>query len=126
MFKYFLLWFPMIVIAIINGTARDLWYKNHLSELTARQISTFFLIVFLAIYIFLVIKKYPPQSENQSLFVGLFWLILTLGFEFGFGLLRGSSWNQLLDEYNIMKGHIWILIPIWIISAPYLFFKILR
>lgn len=126
MLKYFLLWLPMIFIAIINGTARDLWYKKYIGELVARQISTLSLLILLGIYIFFVIKKYPPQSGIQSLYLGLFWLVLTLGFEFGFGLFRGNSWTQLLDEYNIMKGHIWLLIPIWIILAPYVFFKILQ
>jgi hypothetical protein len=126
MLKYFLLWLPMIFIAIINVAARDLWYKKYISELTARQISTLSLIILLGFYILFVIKKYPPQSGIQSLYLGLFRLVLTLGFEFGFGLFRGNSWTQLLDEYNIMKGHIWLLIPIWIISAPYIFFKILQ
>lgn len=126
MLKYFLLWFPMLFIAILNGTARDLWYKKFMGELTARQISTLTLILLLGIYIFFIIKKYPPQSGTQSLFIGLLWLVLTLGFEFGFGLYRGNSWAQLLDDYNIMKGHIWLLIPIWLISAPYLFFKIVQ
>lgn len=126
MLKYFLLWFPMLFIAIINGTARDLWYKKYTNELAAHQISTLSLNAFLGIYIFLIFKKYPPQSEIQSLLLGLFWLILTLGFEFGFGLIRGNTWTKLLDDYNIMKGHIWILIPIWTLLAPYLFFKLLH
>lgn len=126
MLKYFLLWFPMVFIAIVNGTARDLWYKKYIDELAARQLSTLSLIIFLGVYMFFVIKRFPPQSVSQSLFVGLIWLVLTLVFEFGLGFYRGNSWTQLLDDYNILKGHIWLLIPIWIISAPYIFFKILQ
>ncbi|MFV8347986.1 hypothetical protein [Flavobacterium sp. ZB4P13] len=126
MLKYFLLWFPMVFIAIVNGTARDLWYKKYIDELAARQLSTLSLIIFLGVYMFFVIKRFPPQSVSQSLFVGLIWLVLTLVFEFGLGFYRGNTLSQLLDEYNIMNGHIWLLIPIWIISAPYIFFKILQ
>ncbi|MFN3755156.1 hypothetical protein [Flavobacterium sp.] len=124
MLKYILLWFPMVVLAIINGTARDLWYKKHINGLAAHQISTVSLIVLLGIYIFFVLKKYPPQSETESLLIGLLWMIMTLAFEFGFGLYRGNSLTQLLDAYNIMKGQLWLLIPVWIILAPYVFFKI--
>lgn len=126
MLKYFLLWFPMVILAIINGGARDLWYKKYSTELLAHQLSTISLLLFLGIYIFFVIKKYPPQSEAESLLIGLSWMVLTLGFEFGFGLYRGNSWTQLLDAYNISKGHLWVMIPIWLVLAPYLFFKLLR
>lgn len=122
MLKYLLLWFPMLFIAILNGTARDLGYKKYVTELTARQLSTFSLLALLGIYMFFVIKKFPPASAAQALCTGVFWMLLTLGFEFGFGLYRGHSWTQLLEDYNILKGHLWLLIPLWLVWAPYIFF----
>ena len=124
MMKYILIWLPMIFIAVINGTARDLWYKKYVGELARRQISTITLIILFAIYLTIILKKYPLQSEIQALYVGILWLILTLVFEFGFGRISGNSWTFLFDEYNLMKGRIWILIPIWVTIAPYIFFKI--
>ena len=123
MLKYTLLWLPMTIIAIINGTARDLWYNKYVSELAARQISTVSLIVLLGFYIYLTIKKYPPQSTSQALLIGLLWVVLTLGFEFGIGIISGNSWTKLLEDYNLMKGHLWILVPIWTFLAPYFFYK---
>lgn len=125
MFTYFLLWFPMLLIAVINGAARDLWYKNEIGELPGHQVSTISLIILFGFYIWFVINKFPPQSEKQSIFIGLLWLILTLVFEFGFGRIRGNSWSKLLKDYNILEGHIWILILIWTTIAPYLFYKLL-
>lgn len=119
MFKYVLLWFPMLIIAIINGIGRE-WYKKFTGELYGRQLSTIFLILFFGFYILWVIKKYPLKSDIQALQVGFLWLVLTLFFEFGFGRYRGNSWNQLLAEYNILEGKLWILVPIWLVIAPYL------
>ncbi|WP_206197604.1 hypothetical protein [Terrimonas sp.] len=124
MWRYFLCWFPMLILAIINGSARDLWYKKYVGEIRAHQISTFSLVLLFGIYIWIVMKKTPVESEMNAILLGLFWLILTLIFEFGFGLMRGSTISQLLGEYNIMKGRVWVLIPIWVSFAPYLFFKI--
>lgn len=124
MLKYVLLWFPMVVLAIINGTARDLWYKKHINDLSAHQISTVSLMILLGIYIFFVLKKYPPQSVTESLLIGLLWMTMTLAFEFGFGLYRGNSFAQLLEAYNITKGQLWLLIPVWIALAPYVFLRI--
>ena len=90
----------------------------------ANQISTVSLVLLLAIYIAWVIKKYPPHSALDAFLIGLLWMVLTLVFEFGFGLYRGNTWAQLMDAYTISKGHLWLLIPIWLVVAPYLFFKV--
>ena len=116
----------MIVLAVVNGTARDLWYKNYVGELAGRQISIITLILLFAVYIWLVIKKYPPATSELAITIGSLWLILTLIFEFGMGYMTGKTWAQMLEDYNIIKGHIWVLIPIWVGIAPYLFYKILK
>jgi len=124
MIKYFLLWFPMLLLAIGNGILRDLGYSKYTGALLAHQISTVTLIIFFAFYIQYTIRKFPPSSPWQALLIGLFWLVLTLCFEFGFGLFRGSSWAMLLEDYNLLAGRIWILIPIWIMIAPSVFYSI--
>ena len=123
MLKYFLLWFPMLAIAVANGIGRE-WYKKFTTEITARQISTLTLIVFFGIYIYWVATRYPFESRAQALMTGVLWLLLTLSFEFGFGRFRGNSWGQLLAEYNILEGRLWILIPVWVAIAPYLFYQL--
>jgi len=40
MWKYILAWFPMVLIAVINGAMREEWYGKHLTELQAHQVST--------------------------------------------------------------------------------------
>ena len=114
----------MVLLAVINGTARDLGYKKYVSELTAHQLSTVSLIILLWFYIGFVIKKFPPSSTIQSIWIGIVWLLLILAFEFGFGLYRGKSMSELLLDYNLLKGRIWILIPIWTTIAPHIFYRI--
>lgn len=126
LFKYFLAWFPMLVIAILNGALRDLGYKRYMSDTAAHQISTFTLIAFFAIYVWYIVGKIPPVSNQQALLAGLLWLVLTLCFEFGFGRLRGSSWDVLLSDYNLAKGRLWVLIPAFTALAPYIFYKLRR
>jgi hypothetical protein len=123
MLKYILLWFPMLVIAIINGTLRDLWYKKYLGDLTAHQVSTFTLILFFALFIGFVFQKFPPSSSVQAILIGVVWVVMTLAFEFGFGRWRGNSWEKLFEDYNLLKGRLWVLIPIWITVAPYVFYR---
>lgn len=114
----------MLLIAIANGSARDLWYKKYLGELRAHQLSTVSFLILLAIYIAFIIKRFPPSSGLWALGIGLLWVALTLLFEFGFGLLRGNSFKHLLADYNIGKGRLWILIPAWLLLAPYIFYRV--
>jgi len=113
----------MLIIAVLNGTARDLLYKKYTGELPGHQISTISLLILFSFYIAFIIEKLPPNSERQAMSVGMLWLLLTLIFEFCFGLIRGNSLTSLWSDYNIFKGRIWILILIWTTIAPYLFFK---
>ena len=123
MYKYVLLWFPMLLIAIANGALRDLWYKKYTGDLTAHQISTFTLLLFFGLFMVLVFQKFPPSSSMQALLIGMVWLVMTLLFEFGFGRWRGNSWEKLLEDYNLVKGRLWVLIPIFVLIAPYLFYR---
>ncbi|MBB6612742.1 hypothetical protein H7F15_16995 [Pontibacter sp. Tf4] len=126
MLKYFFLWFPMVVLAVLNGTARDLWYKEYVGELAARQISTITLLLLFAVYIWFVVRKYPPATSGQALTIGMLWLVLTLIFEFGVGFMSGRTWAQMLEDYNLLAGRLWILIPFWVAVAPYLFYKMIK
>ena len=122
MLTYILLWFPMLVIAIINGLIREFVFKKFLGDLAAHQLSTVTLILFFAIYIRFVIMRFPPPSASMALLIGLVWVLMTLCFEFGFGRFRGNSWDTLLQDYNLARGRLWVLIPLWVLVAPYLFF----
>lgn len=119
--KYFLLWLPMLLLAILNGAAREFIYKGYTGELAAHQLSTISLLILFAFYIRFVVQKFPPGSVARAWMLGFFWLCLTLLFEFGFGRYRGNSWEKLLNDYDILNGRIWILIPVWVLIAPFIF-----
>ena len=108
----------MLLLAVLNGTLRDLGYKKYVGDLTAHQISTITLVILFALYIGYIIKHFPPSSSAQAILIGTMWVTLTLCFEFGFGRYRDNSWSVLFADYNILKGRIWILIPLLIFIAP--------
>ena len=50
----------------------------------------------------------------------LLWLAMTLGFEFGAGhFLFKKPWTELLLDYNLSKGRIWVLVPVVTVLAPW-------
>jgi hypothetical protein len=123
MLKYFLSWLPMLVIAVINGAARDLLYKKYTGELLAHQVSTITLLILFGFYVWFIIGKWPPHTSKEAIFMGRSWVVMTLLFEFGFGLMLGNAWEKLLGDYNVFERRIWVLIPVWTAITPLLFFN---
>lgn len=125
MWKYFLLWFPMLGIAIANGALREGRIREHVDELRAHQISTVLLLLLFAVYIWIVVRIWPPASPGQAFAVGLMWLGLTLAFEFLFGhYVSGFPWSRLLQDYNLFAGRLWPLVPLWVLIAPWVFYQL--
>ncbi len=123
--KYLLLWLPMVPIAVLNGALREKWYGKRISELRAHQVSTLIGILLFGLYIWWVVRLWPPQSGREAIVLGLVWLVLTIAFELLFGhYVAGHPWSRLLRDYNLLAGRLWILILIWIALAPYLFFRL--
>jgi hypothetical protein len=50
--------------------------------------------------------------------VGFAWMVLTLTFECGLGFVTGLSWSEILADYDLMAGRIWILVPLFTAVAP--------
>lgn len=125
MWRYIIAWFPMIIIAIVNGLFREKVIRNKLNELQAHQMSTATMIVLFGIYVWVLFKVLKPSSEIQAIKIGLIWLILTIIFEFTFGhYVAGHSWNRLFQDYNIFQGRVWVLVLIWITIAPYIIYQL--
>jgi hypothetical protein len=61
------------------------------------------------------------QPSVQWVRIGLFWLLLTLAFEFAFGrLVQHKPWTELLAAYAFKGGNIWPLVLIVTLLAPWL------
>jgi hypothetical protein len=124
--RYILAWFPMILIAIINGTIREVAYSKYLDELRAHQVSTATGVLLFGLYIWVLMHFWSFDSPQQALTVGFIWLGLTVAFEFIFGhYVVGHSWSELLSDYNILTGRLWIVVLIWITIAPLVFYRFL-
>lgn len=115
----------MLLVSIANGTVRDLVYGPAMSELTAHRLSTLAGLALLGLVMWLFVRRFPPPSAMAALVVGLGWTAMTLCFEFlFFHFVGGYPWSALLSNYDVASGRIWVLIPIWLVLAPYLFFRI--
>lgn len=127
MIIYIIAWFPMLLLAILNGAARDALYKNKLGELRAHQVSTFtgMILFFLYGLILNLFKQF--ESLSQAFLVGFIWVIMTVIFEFGFfHFVMKHPWEELLADYNIFRGRLWGVFLLFLLFLPILIYCIFQ
>ncbi len=123
--KYLLAWLILAIVSIANGILRQITYGNTISDLAAHQISTVTGILAIGAVVWWLSRLWVLESSSQAWTIGIVWLILTIGFEFGFGhFVAGNSWEKLLADYNILNGRIWTLFLFWVAVMPFVFFKL--
>ena len=124
--KYVTAWFAMLLVAMANGALRDLTYGKYVDELSAHQLSTLIGVPLLGVVIWQFIRRHPPASGREALAVGLFWMSLTVAFEFlFFHYVGGRSWSDLLGNYNLARGRVWVIVLAWVAISPYWFFRLM-
>ncbi len=122
---YLAAWVGMAVLAILNGILREKGYGRFMGDLAAHQVSTLLAIALFGGYVWVFTGWVPIDSPAQAAQIGLLWLCMTVLFEFGFGhFAAGHSWAELLHDYNLFKGRLWVLVLIWIAVAPYVCFRL--
>jgi hypothetical protein len=117
----------MMILAVLNGGLRDMLYKPYVGDLPAHQISTVILLILFALYFRLLASVWPIRSSGVAWTIGLMWLAMTLAFETVMGrFIAGNPWSMVLHDYNILAGRVWVLIPLWTLTGPYVFFRLRR
>lgn len=102
--KYFVAWFGVVILGLLNATIRQVVYANYVGELAGHQISTLTFAVLVGLYTWVLSGFLKLTSPGEAIGVGLMWMVLTVIFEFGLGrYVVGDSWGKLLGDYNILE-----------------------
>jgi hypothetical protein len=126
MMRYVVAWILMVFIAIANGILRQLAFAKTMSETRAHQLSTLTGSVAIGAFIWFTVRTYPPSSNGQALLIGLVWGVSTILFESFMGLvLQRRSVREILHEYNLLAGRVWLLFLVWLVAAPWIFYRLL-
>jgi hypothetical protein len=117
--RAFALWLLILVFAVANGGFREDVLLNALPRDTAYTLSGLLLIACILGIAILTITWLGKLTSPQYALVGVMWLVLTLAFEFGFGLLvRNQTVDTLLEAYRFKDGNIWPVVLVVITIAP--------
>ena len=104
------IWFILVIAAILNGEFRNSFITPK-GEHAGHVISTitFICVILVVTYLFISNLKIG-YTKTDLLLVGVFWLILTILFEFVFGhYVVGYSWDKLFADSIFSKGEYGVL-----------------
>jgi hypothetical protein len=81
-------------------------------------------IILLGVVMYLFVRHWKLNSEPRALYIGSFWMMLTMAFKFLYShYVSSHSWEESLANYDIAHGNLWPLVLLWVLIAPYLFYR---
>jgi hypothetical protein len=114
-----LIWLALLAVAIVNGGLREAVLVPWLGRGLAQAASTVLLSGCIAAAAWLAVPWIAPRSVKEAWAIGFGWVMLTLAFEFlGGHFLFGESWSELLADYNLLAGRIWLTVLVVTLLAP--------
>jgi hypothetical protein len=121
---YLAAWLGMLVLAVLNGAFREALLTPLLGDTAARQLSTLLLLALVSGWFWFLHRRWPLATARQAWLVGVLWLVMTLVLETFMGRVLGAKpWPVIFEDYNLLAGRIWILVPLWTLIGPYVFFR---
>ena len=122
-----LAWCVLVLTAVLNGTFRVALLNPRLGEPSGHIVSSLMLSLFILLLAWVLVPWVDPRSAGDALALGGEWLLLTLVFEFGFGhFVAHKPWSELLADYNVAAGRIWVLVLLTTFLAPLIVVRLRR
>jgi hypothetical protein len=119
--RSFLIWLLFIPLAIANGAVRDLLLSPAVGELAGRAISSCTLSLLILGVTVALFERLGADTTPWLLMIGGLWLVMTVVLEFAFFVLTmGHPMDELLREYDIFGGRLWLLVLATTLFAPLL------
>ena len=119
--KAFAVWLLILVCAVINGALREGWLVPRWGHHMAFVVSGLLLCGCIVAVSVALLPWFGRLNTSRCLWLGAFWLGLTLVFEFGFGRwVQHQTWRQLFEAYTFEGGNLWPLVLVVTALAPLL------
>jgi len=118
--KALVIWFVILVLAMINGLLRGKVFVPILGALPGMVLSGALLCCLIFSVTFILLPWLGARRPVQFMFIGIGWLVLTIVFEFSFGWWRGQTPAEMLEAYLFQGGNIWPVVLLFTAVSPWL------
>lgn len=115
------IWLLMVALAIINAGIREKILDGWIGGKASLVLSGITLSLFIFGLVWLMIPFLSLRRVPALVGIGLFWALLTLAFEFGFGhFVMKKSFAEIAQVFNIFTGNLMLLVIFVTALSPYL------
>jgi hypothetical protein len=118
--KALVVWLVILVLAVLNGLLREHALVPNYGAVLGVVLSGVLLSFFIFVVAYLLLPWVGAHGSRQFLLIGAGWLVLTLTFEFSFGLSRGKEFSALLEAYTFKGGNLWPIVLLVTAFSPWL------
>jgi hypothetical protein len=113
------IWFVLLLVAVLNGAFREAVLTPRVGRGVAHALSTVMLSVLILIVGWLSMGWISPRTLQDAWTIGALWVGLTIAFEFLAGhFVFGRPWDELLADYNLLAGRIWLMVLVVTLMTP--------
>lgn len=118
-------WLLIVIAAVINGVIREILFVPMLGIEMALPLSGIVLSIIIFLFSLLTVSFIGASETKIYLFVGMYWMFLTLSFEFLFGhYIAEKSWHEIMQVFDILGGNLFILVLLVTTFSPWVSAKI--
>lgn len=114
----FKIWVTILPIAFINGIIRVAFLNLYFGERLGHILSTFLLVVAVVLVVCFFNGKIENRTNKDLMIIGILLVFFTIVFEFSLGFSTGKTWQFMLEDYNLLKGRIWLLVLLTEFLSP--------
>ena len=123
--KAVVVWFGMLLLAMLNGIARDMLFAPAFGISVAQPTSGIILCILILVVSYYSLAFIGASRVREYLGVGLFWVCLTLIFEYLFAhYVLGMPWQQVNQIFNVLQGNLFSLALLVTATGPLLAAKV--
>lgn len=121
-------WSLFLVTAVTLGAVREGLIAPAFGEQAAHVIGTLLFIAAMLLIMWVFVSRIKGTVGRLDLwFIGIMWTVMTVCFEFGFfHFVAGVPWEELLADYNLFAGRLWLLVLLTTLCGPVLIDQWLR
>ena len=114
-------WFVVLLAAIANGLFREIFLVPSVGAELALTLSGVLLSILILVVSFMLVSFLDSSESEVLLAIGLFWVTLTVSFEFTFGYyVAGKTWPEIIQVFSPLKGDLFVLALFITAIAPWL------
>ena len=123
-----LAWVIFLVIGFVGGTVRALVLEGPFGRVPAEWIESALVIsLFILLIRRFINEHYTELTATRAVGLGTLWAGLTMAFEFlFFHYVTGHSWEELLANYRIDQGRVWVVVILSLWITPWIVYRNIR